>query len=687
MSFVYPEFLWALSLLIVPIIIHLFSFRKYKTLYFSSLQFIHHIEKQNKSTQKLKNLLILICRLLALAFIVLAFAQPYFPSSSNSKKNSSTIMCIHIDNSFSMTMKGVEGELLSEAKESSRNLINKAPLNTKIMLSTNALEGIEAHITTKIEALERLDKIEPSPMVRSFDEVIKWQKDNLKKNSQLENSAQAQFIYLSDFQKNTNRFDLLEADSIARYVPIRFVYQDQSNLSIDSVWFDSPLHKTNVMNELYIKASNHGKEDLLNVQLQFESSEINRDLFIDLPKGQSVTTSLSFSPRKVGIQTGVIKIADKQFYSDDEYYFTYTVAEKSSILVINGDDANKNLANIYQLDNFYSVNEVAQNSFIQSMLQNVNLVVLNGVNELSSGLSQNLVNYNQNGGTVAIFLGKDIDKNSINPFLLKLELPLVVKEVTQSTRINKISYTDFFFKGVFDKEKENLNLPGVTKFYLTDESKGSNAISIVQLQNGKSLFYRTGKKQQTFLFTSVLQPEYGTFTSDILYTTLILRIGELSLKNTPLSVMLGKTSSYPIYNEIDQDRPIYLKGNKIEFIPSKHMVGNVTYIDLSGSEAISNLKAGIYSIESNGVLLSKVAINYNREESKIELWSENEINNSLKNAGILHSKMINVDKGASSVNLNIEKPYPYWKFFVSFALLFFFCELLILKLWKNKIEN
>lgn len=687
MKFVYPEFLWALSLLIVPIIIHLFSFRKYKTLYFSSLQFIHHIEKQNKSTQKLKNLLILIARLLALAFIVIAFAQPYFPSSSNTQKNSSTIMCIHIDNSFSMTMKGVEGELLSEAKESARSLINKAPLNTKIMLSTNALEGIEAHITTKIEALERLDKIEPSPMIRSFDEVIKWEKDNLKKNTQVENFAQVQFVYLSDFQKNTTHFNLLEPDSTNRYVPIRFVYQNQSNLSIDSVWFDSPLHKTNVINELYIKATNHGQEDLQNVQLQFESSEINRDLFVDIPKGQSVITSLSFSPKKVGIQSGVIKIADKQFYSDDDYFFTYTVAEKSPILVIDGTDANKNLANIYKLDNFYSVNEVEQGSFIQSMLLDVNLVVLNGVNELSSGLSANLANYNQNGGTVSIFLGKSIEKNSINSFLSKLELPLVVKEIAQSTRINKISYKDLFFKGVFDKERENLNLPGVTKFYLTDESKGSNAISIIQLQNGKSLFYRTGKKQQSFLFTSVLQPEYGTFTSDILYTTLILRIGELSLKNTPLSVMLGKASNYPIYTEIDQDRPVILKGNKIEFIPAKHMVGNVTYIDLSGSEAISNLKAGIYSIESNGIILSKVAINYNREESNIDLWSEDEINNSLKNAGILHSKMINVDKGASSVNLNIEKPYPYWKFFVSFALLFLLSEILILKLWKNKIEN
>ena len=177
----YPEFLWALSLLTVPVLIHLFSFRRYKTLYFSSLEFVHHVEQQNKSAQKLKNLLILICRLLMLALIILAFAQPYFPSSAKVQTGSAPVLSIHIDNSFSMTMKCVEGELLSEATEAARQLIQKAPLNTKILLSTNALDGVEARISTKTQALERLDQLQPSPMVRSFDEVIKWQKDNLKK--------------------------------------------------------------------------------------------------------------------------------------------------------------------------------------------------------------------------------------------------------------------------------------------------------------------------------------------------------------------------------------------------------------------------------------------------------------------------------------------------------------------------
>ena len=74
--------------------------------------------------------------------MILAFARPYFPKNKTSnKKTSATI--IYIDNSFSMTAKGAEGELLSEAIESARKIINQLPSTRKILLHTNKLSGIE----------------------------------------------------------------------------------------------------------------------------------------------------------------------------------------------------------------------------------------------------------------------------------------------------------------------------------------------------------------------------------------------------------------------------------------------------------------------------------------------------------------------------------------------------------------
>src|SRR6187402_4015179 len=79
MQFLYPAFLWALSALAIPIIIHLFYFRRYKKVYFSNLRFLREVKEETSARNKLRNLLILLARLLAMAGIIFAFAQPVIP--------------------------------------------------------------------------------------------------------------------------------------------------------------------------------------------------------------------------------------------------------------------------------------------------------------------------------------------------------------------------------------------------------------------------------------------------------------------------------------------------------------------------------------------------------------------------------------------------------------------------------
>lgn len=77
MHFLYPWVLWFSFLVAIPIIIHLFYFRRYKTVYFSRNDLLESVIKQSRSQQKLRNLVILMLRILFVLFLVLAFAQPY----------------------------------------------------------------------------------------------------------------------------------------------------------------------------------------------------------------------------------------------------------------------------------------------------------------------------------------------------------------------------------------------------------------------------------------------------------------------------------------------------------------------------------------------------------------------------------------------------------------------------------
>ncbi len=116
MQFVYPAFLFALAAIVIPIIIHLFHFRRYKKIIFSDLRFLKEVQEQNKSKQKLKDLLVLLARILAIIFLVLAFAQPFIPAQHSSMIKGQKAISIFIDNSFSMNNEGPEGNLLETVR-------------------------------------------------------------------------------------------------------------------------------------------------------------------------------------------------------------------------------------------------------------------------------------------------------------------------------------------------------------------------------------------------------------------------------------------------------------------------------------------------------------------------------------------------------------------------------------------
>src|SRR4051812_4148008 len=116
MNFLYPGFLFALLAIAIPIVIHLFNFRKFKKIYFSNVQFLKEAKEQSSSHEKLKNLLVLLSRILAIIFLVLAFARPFISSGLRSSPSLRNVVSIYIDNSYSMETVNKEGSLLDEAK-------------------------------------------------------------------------------------------------------------------------------------------------------------------------------------------------------------------------------------------------------------------------------------------------------------------------------------------------------------------------------------------------------------------------------------------------------------------------------------------------------------------------------------------------------------------------------------------
>lgn len=681
MKFEHPGVLFAFLLLAIPIIIHLFNFRRYKNLYFSSLLFLKQIDEQTKSTQKLKHLLVLLMRVLAFSALILAFSQPYIPAEKNNSPTGAPVLAIYIDNSFSMSLKGTEGELLSEAREQARKMIQKADDETRILLATNEMSGIEQRLYTKNDALNRLDKITFSSQVRPAGEVITWMRESIaEENRSHDKIGTIQYIILSDFQKVSGSFSRLTEDKDNYYYPIQLVAQEQSNLSVDSIWFNDPNFKTGINNELNIKITNHGKQDLSNIELQLDINGTKRDVFVDIHAEQSIITPVNYSDYKPGIKRGLIKLNDKQLFFDDEYYFTYEVKAHTSVLIIDGKYAVSNISKVYNLDSYYQVQSVSETAFNNDFLKEKDLVVINGIQAISSGMESVLTSFVKEGGTLLVFPGEDADLNSYNIFLNKLKMPSLGSSQTEGLKVKNLQYNDLFFKGVFEKKPEQLNLPLQTKVYKTANTTQSNSVQLITLQNGMPLFVRSNSSQNIFLFCSSLTPAYGNFVSNALFSTIVLRSGELSQRRIPISLVIGQDGKFPVYKITASEKPLHLQNEEIDYIPVTERINQVQYISIAGP-ASKNLKAGLYTITGEQPL-GTIALNYDRTESDIRTLTPDEIKNGLAEKGIQHVTFSSIKEGQSLSNIQLNRPTEYWRIFLVLALVFLLTEMLVIRILK-----
>jgi hypothetical protein len=680
MELVHPKLLWLLSLLAIPILIHLFHFRRHKTLFFSSLKFIKFIEQENKSTKKLKNLLILFARLLALTAIILAFAQPIIEKGNLKHSAGKNVLAIYIDNSFSMSAKGTEGELLSEAREMARRMLKNTPLETRILLATNKLDGIEQRLISKIEALDYLDKIELTPINRNLEDVINWQRSFLdKENLEQQKLGNRQYIFLSDFQKSAFVMNQIEEDKSHFYYPIQLLPQDRSNIYIDSVWFSSPIHKKGETNELFIQIKNDAEEATTNLELELEIGKKQRTSFIDIDAGKKSVISFQITDQENGQKNGKVSINDKQLYWDDDFYFSYRVADYSNTLIINGEAASDNVTKVFNIEPFFKTQSIKDVEFTKDKLNQCDFVILNGLNSISSGIDEDLVEFNKMGGSIFIFPGNNIDYSEYRHFLKALNLPELGSFISNGLKIDQINFKDPFFRGVFEKENKNLNLPSVTKSYSSKNLKQETAFPLISFRNGAPLLLKS--KENAYLFLSSLNTDFGNFIGNALFPTVLLRAGELSTQNYPLFALIGEENRISVLDPIVNGQALKLIGNNSEFIPIIQKMGNQNFISISGMEAIEKLKAGNFSIQTEDEI-GLLALNYGRQESELDYKNEKEILDAFKNKGISNCQYEKIENGQSSANIEVDKPYEYWKLFLVLGLFFITIEIALLRFMK-----
>jgi len=367
MQFLYPAFLWALTALSIPIILHLFYFRRYKRIYFSSLRFLREVKEETSARNRLRNLLILLSRVLAMAFIILAFAQPYIPVNDLQQVGLRNVS-LFIDNSFSMQSFGQDLSLFDRSRQKAKEIIMGYGQEDHFQVLGHELSPSQNLWISRDEALLRLEEMEFTPVVKPLSVITGRQKQAFAR----EEGAPVSWI-ISDFQKSIT--DITSVDSLypLNLLPLKSV--QEKNIAIDSAWFESPLQMLNQTSALLFSIHNYTAEDADNVRITVSLDDQERpEGTIDIVGGQVKIDTAMITVLGTGWHDLAIRISDFPVTFDDTYYLTFYVEQNLEILSINDRSANAAISAVFSSSKNFILDQATSNSLEYASLPSYDLI-------------------------------------------------------------------------------------------------------------------------------------------------------------------------------------------------------------------------------------------------------------------------------------------------------------------------
>ena len=651
MQFKYPEILYFLGLLIIPILVHLFQLQKFKKTPFTNVAFLQKIVVQTRKSSTLKKWLILATRLLLFCALIIAFSQPFF---STKKANQKQHTFIYLDNSLSLNSNGKKGNLLQNTiKEIIENSSEKETYS--VLTNSDFYENMNSN-----ELKKTLLKLQFNASNKSLEEVF-LKMNSLKSN---ETNTLLKSILISDFQtyKNNNTIDFTNVTSSISFIKLN--QTQQNNISIDSLFIENQ-NDTNFIVNAVIKNQGNLK-NTISIALYNDNSVVSKQTF---SIQENTTKNILFPIQNQEKINGKITLDfDDVFSFDNSFYFTVNFPKKINISSIG--DNHEFLSKIYTENEFNFTSSSLQNTNY-NLLQKQELIILNELKEFPNSLITFLQAHLNEGKSLVIIPNTNVNLTSYNSFFSKINIGNISNKAIDSLKITDINFKNPFFKNVFSKNVQNFQYPIVKNYYNSNFNQASTLLSF----DNKNPFIQqlSIKKGNFYWISSPLNKENSNFTSSPLVVPVFYNFGKLSAKYPKPYYTIGTTNFIDIATALHKDEVLTIKDDTNSFIPLQQQF--TTKVTLETTE--SPEKQGLYTIAKNNIPLENIAFNYNPAESELTFLN---IKDKIKDHKNLHYS----ESIADVLQKNIEKNKVtwLWKWFLTLAIVSLLFEILILKFLK-----
>lgn len=670
MHFVYPGFLAALAVILIPVIVHLFYFRRYKTIRFSSLRFLQNIETERKNQNKLKHFILLCSRILAFVFLVLAFSIPSCNPVSTSGAGKTNIR-LFIDNSHSMQNKGSQGLLFETAKQKARELVKSAASQSSFSIWSHG--NYDQQLYTAQEAIAEIDKLEISPLSESAAEI--WSK--FRYVQQQSATGADVLCVISDFQNALTRALPPPETQKTRAVGIQLEYAIFPNISVDTAWLSNPFASPGESNTLRFKVTNYSNEAIegLNTKLSIEDKVLGLTR-VNLSPNESALNSVDFTMPASGNGMARLEIDDAANPFDNVLYLTLR-SQKQLNVMVQGNNTYLNSA--LKTNTFFNVIPWNGNSLSYPRIA---AVYMERDAVLSQEEATKLMSYAIQGGTVIYVPSLSAGVNQFAPLVKLSGFPEFEEVKGTGAKVRKEGLSHPFYSRVFSSLPKNIEMPKVESYFSTRGNTGTGE-AILSLENGDPwlLKFKEGKGAM-YLFTSGFELENGNVVRSVLFFPTLINCavqkevgGQLFGYAASQSGLLLQTE----FGTLDGDVMAAREGKEWVAEIQNGAEGRELFIQKEMQEA------GFYKLysKSNPKDVEYIALNTSRFESSPAKSAESELEKLSKNTGI---QWLSPNQ-TSSVSGNLSDNSSLWRLFIWLAAAFFAVEVLIIAFWDSIFQR
>ena len=430
--------------------------------------------------------------------------------------------------------------------------------------------------------------------------------------------------FLSDFQKSITDFPVQE-DTTREINLLSFQSVMESNIAIDSVWFESIVPSINQSNKLYIRLKNFSDERKEDVRISINHNGQNRpEGTIDLPAFSSKTDTINLLFNQPGWQELSIQIDDFPIQFDDVYYTSFNIKSDIRVLAINNEGSSKYLNALFRGLPQFKLDNANINNIQYDQLKNYDLLILRDLDVISSGLSGELINFISLGGNVLTFPSDKADKSSYNNFLKAIGANTITSWNPEEQNVYRINTSEFVFENVFENNRGNLKLPTTNGNFNTTDFSSNAAEFLLKYRNGTDYLRKYSfEKGHLYFCVSPLDRTFNDLTTNAeVFVPLLYKLGFSSNQDDQLSLTIGKDNILTLNASGSNGDIIYKIEGTSEFIPGQTNMGTATQINFNNMVT----DAGYYDLKLADNLVKKLAFNYDRKESDLDYFSNRELN-------------------------------------------------------------